>query len=158
MLSAMIALFGVSDKVMGAADLQNGEAILMHSLAGVSWLELEAAHPGGANLIEWKMATGGATLAVMAIMSMCICLTGLRQGQRWSWYAMWTLPVWLALTVSLTLGAVRYPGYGTPIPAISGPLFLVLCSATLGLSYRSFAQGSGKRGLHPEVDDNVPAL
>jgi hypothetical protein len=143
MLSAIVGLFGVSDMVMGTADLQNGETVLMHSLTGASWTELKAGCPGAANLIEWKMATGGATLAGMAIMSMSICLTGFRQGQRWAWYAMWALPIWLALMVLFTLGAVRYSGFGTPIPAISGTLFLVLCSATLGLSYRSFARGSG---------------
>jgi hypothetical protein len=115
----------------------------MHSLAGMSWKELQAASPGAANLVEWKMTTGGATLAVLAAMSVSICLTGFRGGQPWAWYAMWALPAWLALTVTLTLGAVRYPGFGTPVPVISGTLFFVLSAAALGLSYPRFARGEG---------------
>jgi hypothetical protein len=33
----LIGLFGVSDMVSGASDLQKGEKVLMHSLTGTSW-------------------------------------------------------------------------------------------------------------------------
>ncbi len=137
-ISAIVGLFGVSDMLTGAADLQNGETVLMHSLTGVSWNELQAASPGAANMIEQKSRTGGASLTTLALLSSAVCLTGFRRGQRWAWYTLWAIPTWLALTVLFTWGAVRYPGYGTPVPVISGSLFFALWVALLAVTYRTF--------------------
>lgn len=41
-VSLLLGIFGVGDMVGGASDLQNGETVLMHSLTGMSWNELQA--------------------------------------------------------------------------------------------------------------------
>ena len=137
-VSLVLGLFGVGDMLGGASDLQNGETILMHSLTDMSWNELQAANPNAANLIDTKFRTDGATLATIAVLSAAICLTSFRRGQRWAWYALWALPVWMVLTAAFILNAVKHPRYGTPIPVISGSILAVLYTTCLALSYRKF--------------------
>jgi hypothetical protein len=137
-VSVIIGLFGVGDMLGGAADLQNGETVMMHSLTGLSWNELQAVSPGAANLIDLKFRTDGAALATLALLSAAICLTGWRRGERWAWYVLWAIPAWMALTALFTWSAVKHPEYGTPIPVISGAIFLVLWVTVLALSYRRF--------------------
>ena len=137
-VSLVMGIFGVGDMLGGASDLQNGETVMMHSLTGTSWNELRAASPNAANLIYMKFRTDGASLATVALLSAAVCLTGFRRGERWAWYALWAIPVWIALTVLFVSNAVKQPGYGTPVPIISGSIFFVLCVTLLALSYRKF--------------------
>jgi len=51
---------------------------------------------------------------------------------------MWLWPIWLVLVLVLTLTTERLPGSGVPVPIISGVMFLVICVATLVLSYRRY--------------------
>lgn len=88
----IIGFFGVSDMVRRASVLQNGETVFMHSITGVSWNELQAVSPKVANLIDVKFRMDGAALTTIAPLSMAVCLTGFRRGERWAWYALWALP------------------------------------------------------------------
>ena len=81
-VSLVIGIFGVGDMLGGTADLQNGETVMMHSLTGTSWNELQAASPNAANLIDMKFRTDGASLTTIALLSIAVCLTGFRQGSR----------------------------------------------------------------------------
>jgi cytochrome bd-type quinol oxidase subunit 2 len=135
----LVGLYGVSDMVNGASDLQKGEKVLMHSLTGTSWNDLKTKNPEAANLIEWKFRTDGASLVTIALLSGVVVLTtGFRRGERWSWVAMWVLLLWMALTVLLTWNAIQHPGYGTPVPIISGSILFVLWVAFLAMAYGKF--------------------
>ena len=125
-VSLIIGLFGLMDMVGGASDLQKGETVLMHSLTGMSWNDLRVQSPQAANLIEWKFRTDGASLFTLALLSGLVLWTGFRRGERWSWVALWALPVWLVLTILFTFNAIKYPGHGTPVPILSGSILLVL--------------------------------
>lgn len=137
-------LFGLSDMVGGASDLQNGETVLMHSITGMSWNELQAESPEAANLIEWKFRTDGASLFTIALLSGLVLLTGFRRVEHWSWVALWALPLWLALTVLFTSNAIQHPGYGLPVPILSGSILFLLWLAFLALTYRKFFHFTGE--------------
>ena len=137
-VSLLVGFFGIGDMLGGAADLQNGETIMMHSLTDMSWNELQAANPNAAHLIDLKFRTDGAALFTIAMLSTAICLTGFRREQRWAWYALWALPAWMALTVFFVLTAVKQPHYGTPVPVISGSVLFAVCATFLALSYGKF--------------------
>jgi hypothetical protein len=139
-ISLILGLFGVMDMSSGAANFQNGETVLMHSLSGTSWDELKAENPGAANLINELSRTGGISLLTIAILSGAVILTGFRRGERWAWVTLWALPLWMLLVVLFLLGAIQYPGYGTPVPVISGSIFFTLWVACLALTYRRFFQ------------------
>lgn len=136
--SFVIGLFGAGDMFGGAGELQNGETVLMHSLTNMSWDALQASDPNAAHLIDTLFRMNGATLAAMGVLSIAICLTGFRRGERWAWYALWALPAWMILIPIFLWNAVKYPEYGTPVPVISGSILFVLSATSLALSYRKF--------------------
>jgi len=138
-----IALFGISDMIGGAAELQNGETILMHSLTDKSWDDLRTESPQATQLVEWIIRANDASLFIRALLGLAICLTGFRKGERWAWLALWGPAIWMLLTVFFTLNAVRYPEYGTPVPAISGSILLVLWTICLAATYRKFSKRGG---------------
>jgi hypothetical protein len=43
----ILGFFGVNDMVVGAADLQNGETVSIHSISGIIWNELRGGKPKG---------------------------------------------------------------------------------------------------------------
>lgn len=137
-LSLVIGLFGVGDMIAGGSTFQSGEAVTMQGITGMSWEELQAVSPRVANFIDLQVRTGGAHLIIIALLSITVCLTGLRRGGRWAWYAMWAWPLWMVLVVPVFLNVEKVPGSGTPVPAISGSFFFVLTVLTLALSYRKF--------------------
>jgi hypothetical protein len=119
-LSLVIGRFGVGDMLHGAADLQSGETVLMHSVTRTSWNELLAASPNVANLIDLKFRTEGSSYAAIALLTLTICLGGFRRGEWWAWYALWIFPMWMALTVYFVIHVGKDPSYGTPVPKSRG--------------------------------------
>ncbi len=147
-VSLLIGFFGAGDMVEGASNLQNGETIFMHSITGMSWNELQAQSPRVANLINVKFRMDGAAITMIAFMSIAVCLTGFRRGERWAWFALWAIPLWSLLTAFFILSVDKLPDSGTPVPVISGSILASICIAALGLSYRKFfrAQQRSKNG------------
>jgi hypothetical protein len=129
-----IGIFGVSDIVGGALDLQNGETVFMHSITGKSWNELRSASPRVANLIDLKFRTDGAAIATIALLSMTVCFISFRKGERWAWFALSLPTLWMLSTVFFLLMADKLPGYGTPVPIISGSILSAIWISILVLS------------------------
>ncbi len=51
-VSLVIGIFGVSDLLGDVSDLQNGETVMMRSVTGTRWNEMQAASPNVADLID----------------------------------------------------------------------------------------------------------
>ncbi len=134
----LTGLFGLSDMVGGASDLQNGETVFMHSITGMSWNELHAQSPRLANMIELMLKMDGAALTLVSLLSMAICLTSFRKGVRWAWFALCVIPLWYLLIAFFIQSVDKLPNSGTPVPVISGSILASICVAALGLSYRKF--------------------
>jgi len=134
----LVGYFGVGDMIGGASNLQYGETVYMHSITGMSWNDLQAASPNVARLIDTKFRTEGASLTTLALLSLAVCLTGFRKGERWAWFALWALPLWMVLTAAFIMIVKKQPGYGTPVPVISGSALFVICAAVLLLSFRKY--------------------
>ena len=134
----LIGFFGIGDMFGGASDLQNGEKVYMTGVTGMTWDKLKATSPTVARMIDTIFRTNGATLATVALLSMAICLTAFRKGERWAWYVLWALPLWMALTAFFIATVEKQPGAGTPIPVISGSVLFVISTAMLLLSSPRF--------------------
>jgi hypothetical protein len=137
-ISLVSALFGPGDMISGGSTFAFGETVMFNRLTGTTWDALQAADPGAANLIDYQVRAGGAWLLVIGILSLAICVTALRRGERWAWYAMWVWPLGVALIVAVLWSATRGPGEGIPIPIISGSITIVISLATLALSARKY--------------------
>lgn len=100
-LSGIFILFGVGDFIQGGDAYRDGEAVLFKGLTGTTWDELRAADPGAARLIDSQVRSGGLQLLSVGLLSLSICLTALRRGERWAWYAVWVWPLWFVLNYAL---------------------------------------------------------
>ena len=96
--------------------------------------EHEADSAQAYRLIDFGARSGGAHLVVIGLLMIAILLFPFRQGQRWAWWAMWTLPAWAASAFVLNLAYGVAPGQAPPPPMIPGPIFAVLAAAILLVS------------------------
>lgn len=141
----LLGLFGVGDMFNGASDLQNGEKVYMTGVTGMTWNDMQATSPNVARLIDTLFRTNGATLVTLALLFLVICLTGFRKGERWAWYTLWALPLWMILTAYFVASVEKQPGAGTPVPVISGSILSMITAAVLLLSSRRFFEKSHNR-------------
>lgn len=135
---ALIVFFGIGDMLGGASDLQYGEKVYMTGVTGMTWNELQTTSPAVARLIDTIFRTSGASLTTVALLSLVICLNGFRRRERWAWYALWALPLWMLLTVFFVATVEKQPGAGTPVPVISGSILFVISTSMLLLSSPGF--------------------
>jgi hypothetical protein len=134
----LIGFFGISDMFGGASDLQNGEKVYMTGVTGMTWIELKSTSPTVARMIDTIFRTNGASLTTVALLSLAICLSGFRKGERWAWVALWGLPLWMLLTVLFISTVEKQPGAGIPVPVISGSILFIISTSMLLLSSPRF--------------------
>jgi hypothetical protein len=142
---SLIGLFGIGDMMNGAADPQDGEKVYMTGVTGMTWNELQAASPSVARLIDTIFRANGATLTSLALLSLAICQVPYRKGERWAWYALWALPMWMVLTAFFIATVEKKPGAGTPVPVISGSVLSVISASVLLLSSPKYFRKPGGR-------------
>jgi hypothetical protein len=137
-ISLVTVIFGLGDIIGGGSTFALGETVMFNRLTGTTWDALRAADPGAANMIDYGVRAGGAWLLMLGILSLAICVTALRRGERWAWFAMWAWPLGVALIVAVLWSATQGPGEGIPIPIISGSITIVISVLTLALSARRY--------------------
>jgi FtsH-binding integral membrane protein len=85
---------------------------------------------------------GGAGLLITGVLSLAICVTALRRGERWAWYAMWVWPLGIVAIILVLASAMREPGTEIPVPIISGAITIVISVVTLALSARRYLRNA----------------
>jgi hypothetical protein len=146
-ISLVTLIFGLGDMISGGSTFALGETVMFNRLTGTTWDALRAADPGAANMIDYQVRAGGAWLLLLGIFSLAICVTALRRGERWAWYAMLVWPLGVALIVAVLWSATQGPGNGIPVPIISGSITIVISTATLALSARRYLRGPNPLNL-----------
>jgi hypothetical protein len=137
-LSLIVILFGIGDLLQGGETFRSGESVLFQAITGNTWDELVAADPAAARLIDQQVRSTGGILIVMGLLSLAVCVTALRRGERWAWYSMWIWPLWFLLIYATFWTVQPDFGGGVPVPLVSGTIFLVITVVTLALSYRRY--------------------
>ncbi len=140
-IGLVAVVFGLGDILMGGSTFATGEGVLFNRLTGTTWDALQAADPGAANLIDYQVRASGAYISLFGILTLAICVTALRRGERWAWYAMWAWPLGVALIVAVLWSATQGPANGIPVPIVSGSITIVISIATLALSARKYLRG-----------------
>lgn len=137
-LGLILTLFGLGDIMTGGATFEGGEAPTLQGISGMTWQQLSSTSPNAAGMIDYLVRAGGAHLFLLGLLSMVVAATAFRRGERWAWFAMWLLPLWLAMVVILLLSTYKPAGPGVPPPLVSGVIFIVIAAVTLGLSFRKY--------------------
>lgn len=137
----LLLIVGVASLAIGIGDYglqQGGDTDMVESVTGMSWPQLQAANPRVADLVDLLARVLGAWLIGFSLLSIAITATAFRRGQRWAWYAMWSLPLVLALVFVAFLAADRVPDDPAPPGRVSAPALMVISAVGLLLPIRVF--------------------
>lgn len=138
LLAAVVALFGVTDMLGGAA----ADPAITEAVSGITPDELQARDPAVYTLVDQGVRAGGAHLLVMGVSWIALIWFGVRRGRTWAWVTTWTLPLWAASVFVLFLLTPRASDV-IPPPLISGPIFAVLAAAALVATWPGMAAPAG---------------
>lgn len=141
-LAILIALFGVSDVLIGIT----ADPGITVAITGLTPDELRAASPEGYRLADFMVRTHGVTLAAFGLLLAIILLWPYRGGQRWAWKAAFILPVWAASMPIMYLAFGLAPDVPPAPPMISGPIFAILSAAVLVVDRRRFREAKTAAG------------
>ncbi len=133
MKSGWILLFAVAllQTLGGVVQLIGNTAEVFESDTGVAWEELSDTYPTVAR--QFMITNQAALVAATAVglLSLAVIYFGLREGQRWSWFALWVLPAYLIPPI-ISLARTDNQAW----VAVVGGIFFVLAVAGLLISYR----------------------
>ena len=121
-LSMVLVVFGVSDMLIGITS----DPGIPVAIIGLTPSELEAASADGYRLADFMVRTQGLAITAFGVLLTIVLLVPYRAGQRWSWYAAFTLPVWAIAVPLAYLGFGLAPGAPPSPPMYSGPIVAAL--------------------------------
>lgn len=100
-------------------------------LAGITAAQLEADNAQSFRLIDVQARFGGLDLIVIGLLLSAILVGAFRHNERWSWWAMWLLPLWGVSVFATILRTGVAADQAPPSPYFSGPIIAALSSALL---------------------------
>ena len=144
----LLFAMGVVLLVLGVPQLFGVHPDPIHEerILGMTIEELEASDPRGYDLFVFNVIAGGLLFLGFAILVMAISATAYRRGEKWAWYALWSIPalfigfmtLWInagaTLTVLALVGGRGVLQEGLPF----FELLLILSLLGLLLPYRKF--------------------
>jgi drug/metabolite transporter (DMT)-like permease len=145
-LSGVLVMFGSGDIRRG----NEADAAIPFGLTGKTLDQLRAESPAAYEVADIGVRANGITIAVLGLALLAILGTAYRGGQRWSWWAMWLLPLWSLGAAALMFFADRAPGTPPPPPMLSGPIIFAIAAAIL--------LGSARRFFRPATLDEKAAV
>lgn len=134
--SALIAIFGITDVLIGAT----ADVGIPIGLTGKTPAELEAESASAYRMFDFTSRSQGLILLAFGIALTAILVIPYRNGQRWSWYVAWVLPAWALGAAGLYIVVGLAPSQALPPPVVSGPIIGVVAIAVLLWDRRRFVQ------------------
>ena len=74
-------------------------------ILGITIEELEASDPRGYDLFVFNLIGGGLSWVGFTILVMAIAATAYRRGEKWAWYALWSIPALFIGLMALWINA-----------------------------------------------------
>jgi hypothetical protein len=141
-LAAITIAYGVGYLARGAemADIQD------YALAVTGMTNDQLAGQSGAayRLIQDQVRAYGILVVVIGVLFAAIVLYGFRKNERWAWWVLWSLPVYVASEGILHLVDTA-PGQRPPGPAITSLIVSALFAAALLVVAPRFFRRSADR-------------
>ncbi|WES65863.1 hypothetical protein P0L94_07260 [Microbacter sp. GSS18] len=129
--------------VVAAIQLVSGAALLLGDTAatfeqdtGVSWAVLDDVYPTVTQQWEIGQASNLSGTVAVGAFAVLVCVFGLRTGQRWAWFAMWILPLYMLPGVVGLLSTDNQQAFG-----YFGLALIAVTAAGLALSFRGVVVG-----------------
>lgn len=105
----------------------------IEGIAGMTMSELRASNPKFLDVVAFLLQAYGLVTLVWSVLVIAISMTAYRRGEKWAWYAFWSLPAYFVVSTAilLTIGP-------TPLETVLLPLFVILSLLGLLLPIRKF--------------------
>ena len=94
-------------------------------------------------LIDAQARFAGIDLVVIGTLLSAVLVGAFRHNQRWSWWAMWLLPLWGASVFIAILRSGVAANQTPPSPFFTGPIVAALSSALLVVDRASVLRSLG---------------
>jgi hypothetical protein len=144
-MTALISVIGLNPVKEGIHE----DPSVPLAFTGMTADQLQSDNPETFRLIDVQARFGGLDLIVIGILFSTILVTAFRRNERWSWWAMWILPLWAVAVSATILRMGLVDGQAPPSPLFTGPAIAGLSSALLLLTAPRFF---GRAALRATVD------
>ena len=137
----LLLVVGLASLAIGVGDFalgQAGDTEMVLAVTGMTWSQLTAASPSVANLVDLLARVLGAWLTGFSLLAIAVSATAYRHGERWAWFAMWSVPLAMTLVFLAFASANRIAGEALPPALLSAPALAALSAASLLASSRRF--------------------
>ena len=112
--------------------LPGGQTPIISS-TGMAWTQLVSSNPRLASFIASTLVDDGISGVGLAIFGMLVSATGYRKGEKWAWFASWTMPAGI-LAAQLNV----YQLTGSTMIILLAVVFTVVSILALMLPFRQF--------------------
>ena len=140
-MTASIAVIGIQPIRVGIEE----DPSVPLGFAGMTADQLKADNAQSYRLIDVQARFAGIDLVVIGTLLSAVLVGAFRHNQRWSWWAMWLLPLWGASVFIAILRSGVAANQKPPSPFFTGPIIAALSSALLVVSAPRFFGGSADR-------------
>ena len=125
----VIFLVGAVPHTLGV----NTDPTIVEEFIGMTENELKDSNPRFFDLWSYYFRGGGLSDIGFAFLITAISLTAYRRGEKWAWYAFWSIPAFFLSFAALHLSIGSSTSYLLPLT-----LFAILSPLGLLLPYRKF--------------------
>jgi hypothetical protein len=108
------------------------DATEFEASTGTEWAAFSASNPGVADYMLRLLRLAGVVFLGLNALVALVVYSGFRQGEKWTWYALWMYPVTLAL-----VAAVAFANNSTAIGSYYAALALIALVGLI-LPFRKF--------------------
>jgi cell division protein FtsW (lipid II flippase) len=129
-LLAIIGVLFIIDGFMFLAGV-NPDPPMFQNLLGQSLSSYSSQHPEAGTTITALLQSWGATMLGLGVFAIAVSYIPYRRGERWAWYIMWYLPIFMLLGAASNY---KWSGESWPVDFVLGLVSL----AALLLPYRKF--------------------
>lgn len=110
-----------------------GAQTAIHASTGLTWSQLASSDSRVASFLASTLVDDGISGVGFAIFGMVVSMTSYKKGEKWAWYASWSMPVGISVA-QLNL----YLLTGSIIVVILALVFVAAALLGLFLPYRQF--------------------
>jgi hypothetical protein len=144
-MTALISVIGLNPVKEGIHE----DPSVPLAFTGMTADQLQSDNPETFRLVDVQARFGGVDLIVIGILFSAILGTAFRRNERWSWWAMWMLPLWGVAVTATILRTGLVDGQAPPSPLFTGPAIAGLSSALLLITAPRFL---GRSALPATMD------
>lgn len=120
--------------------LPSGQTPIFSSI-GMTWAQLSSSDPRIANFLASTLVDDGISGVGLAIFGMLVSATSFRKGEKWAWYASWTMPAGI-LAAQLNI----YQLTGSTTVLILALIFTAVSLLAMFLPFRQFFPKQSRQG------------